>query len=304
MTLGHVYHHFTLDSYVFGHWLEKIIHHRIVTRTASPESGIRRLSTRHGRRRRADASCSGIRFVIQTVGTKAVDTIKSTYGRTSPAPATLSPPPSFLKKKMKWIYWDLETTGLGVHSRIISIGWSADGCEGELLVIPDVPIDPTATAIHGHTMSTLEAAGAQPVSTQLHAFVNVIRAQIVPVCLCAHNGKAFDSHVLRAELERADMALPSNVVGFGDSMQWARYTLGIRPAGLDALNLRLFDCDGRTTHSALADAQILRRIVVRLSEEHSNAPIPMEPVTLWLQRTHKTCASIISMHLHSILKTI
>ena len=196
----------------------------------------------------------------------------------------------------------METTGLGVRSRIISIGWSADCCEGELLVLPDVPIDPTATAIHGHTMSTLQAAGAQPIDTQLRKFVSVLKGVHVAVCLCAHNGKAFDSHVLRAELERANLSLPPNVVGFGDSMQWARWTLGVRPAGIDALNLRLFNRGERTVHSALGDAQLLRQIVNRLCEQHTNAtPIEVESVDLWRQRTHKTCVSIITAHLDVIV---
>ena len=207
------------------------------------------------------------------------------------------------QKKMEFVFWDLETTGLGTQSRIVSVAWITQrGSEKEWLVMPSVPIELDASRVHGLTKDTLRQAGALPIETQLAACMRALRDLAVPICLCAHNGKAFDTHVLRAELERANLALPPNVVGFADSMLWARSTLGIRPTGMDALNLMLFGQGERDTHSALEDARILRRIVQRLIELHPTArPMVFETVEQWRQRTHKTCLPVIASHLERVV---
>merc|ERR1711879_332710 len=168
------------------------------------------------------------------------------------------------------VFWDLETTGMGTMSRIISIGWAAEiGHEGELFVMPTIEIDPGATRVHGHTHQTLEKAGALDVKHQLRAFIDTLGKIAPKVVLCAHNGKSFDTHVLRAELHRSELALPPNVVGFADTMHWIKNVLGVKPANIDALMSSVLGMEIRTIHGAMEDSRLLHQIVRALEDTHA-----------------------------------
>ena len=186
------------------------------------------------------------------------------------------------------VFWDLETTDRVRTSQIVSIGWVWDydgSSPNELLVLPSDEIASEASHVHGWTRATLIDAGARPCREQLAAFLNDL-AHRAPqlVILCAHNGKAFDTHVLRGELEREGLTLPSNVLGFVDTLHWIKYDVGIRSASIDAL-LRSVGADARTTHSAGEDADILRRIVAR----YATTPLTyFETSDEWWLRTSPT----------------
>ena len=157
------------------------------------------------------------------------------------------------------IFWDLETTGFLPMARIVSIGWSCNGHAREILVLPDGDIDSQASNVHGWTTEKLRSAGAVDIAAALADFCEALKGE-TRVVLCAHNGKSFDTHVLRAELERAHRWLPENVLGFVDTMQWCRKA-GMTKCSLDALALTHLGQDGRDLHSAAADAHLLERVV-------------------------------------------
>lgn len=187
------------------------------------------------------------------------------------------------------VFWDLETTGMGTPSRITSIGWTAEvGHEGELFVMPEIEISPGATRVHGHTRHTLEKAGALDVKHQLRAFIDTLGKVAPKVILCAHNGKSFDTHVLRAELHRSGLELPSNVAGFADTMRWIKHDLGVKPASMDALMSSVLGMDIRTIHNAMEDSRLLYKIVRALEDTHKKRVGFFESVDDWLLRTQRT----------------
>ena len=157
------------------------------------------------------------------------------------------------------VFWDLETTGFLPKGRIVSIGWSHAGKSGEVLVLPNDEIDPSASAVHGWTKDKLRKSGAVTIASAIDEFCKAIVGE--PTILCAHNGKSFDTHVLRAELERVGTTLPHNVIGFADTMLWFR-KLGRRRSSLDALANDLLGCASRELHSAADDAMLLERVVL------------------------------------------
>lgn len=180
------------------------------------------------------------------------------------------------------VFWDLETTDRVATSRIVSIGWATCyDSPTELLVLPAEESTPSALQVHCWTRDALARHGALSVEAQLGAFFERLLA-LGPVVLCAHNGKAFDTRVLRSEMARANLHLPPNVVGFVDTLHWLRSTVGIRPTGLDHL-VRLAGGSERGVHSAGQDAALLCRIADVYRETH---PLThFETLDDWLRRT-------------------
>lgn len=187
------------------------------------------------------------------------------------------------------MFWDLETTGFLPLARIVSIGWSCDGSATEVLVLPDAPIDQSASNVHGWTMDRLSKHGAVDISTALRHFLQAIAHDPSPVVLCAHNGKSFDTHVLRAELERVRCSLPDNVIGFVDTMLWCRKSK-MKECSLDALAKKYLGKEARDTHSAADDAQLLEAVVCAI-EATSPSVSPLlglvEGITAFDARTSK-----------------
>jgi DNA polymerase III epsilon subunit-like protein len=187
------------------------------------------------------------------------------------------------------IFWDLETTGFLPLARIVSIGWSCDGCATEVLVLPVIAIEVSASKVHGWTMDKLSAHGAVDISTALHRFVQAIAYDPTPVVLCAHNGKSFDTHVLRAELERVRCSLPENVIGFADTMLWCRKSK-MKECSLDALAMKYLGKEARDTHSAAVDAQLLESVVCSIEATSPSMPpllALVEDTTAFDARTSK-----------------
>lgn len=185
------------------------------------------------------------------------------------------------------IFWDLETTGR-TRSRIVSIGYASDddAFEGELLVRPKIHIDSGAFLVHGYTHDDLRD---QPTArTQLLEFMRRIASLEHDVIMIAHNGKSFDSHVLRHELETENVALAPNIVGFVDSLHWIRHTLKTKQASIDILLQRLFHETARSIHGAQEDCRILKRIFHHVLERASDKSLKyFESTAEFLQRTQK-----------------
>ena len=187
------------------------------------------------------------------------------------------------------VFWDLETTGFLPRGRIVTLGWACDDEPArELLVLPAVPIEADAQATHGWTVAKLRAAGALPVEAALRTFCAALQHD-APTLLCAHNGKSFDTHVLRAELERTGVQLPPNVVGFVDTLHWCRKR-GLKECSLDALSQRFLGLSARETHSAVEDAVLLGRVVRAVeaaTPSTTTLDAAFETVAAFDARTHK-----------------
>jgi DNA polymerase III epsilon subunit-like protein len=171
------------------------------------------------------------------------------------------------------VFWDLETTSR-CRSRIVSIGYIAedDGIQGELLVNPRIHIEYEAYKVHGYSHKKLTQMHAKSAKEQLLFFMSEIESIGRDVVMIAHNGKSFDTHVLRHELERENVPLASNIIGFVDSLHWIRKSLSLKSANIDFLMGHFWSENARDLHGALEDCKILKRIffhVLNSIEDHT-----------------------------------
>ena len=163
------------------------------------------------------------------------------------------------------LYWDLETTSRS-RSRIVSIGYSSedDTVAGELLIYPKVMIDECASEVHGYTLETLLKHGAKSCKEQLQKFMDMILKIGKPVVMVAHNGKCFDTNVLRHELEINNIQLAENIVGFVDTLHWLKYYCKYKIANIDHLLITLLNKNARDLHGAKEDSICLKDIVLHV----------------------------------------
>jgi DNA polymerase-3 subunit epsilon len=196
------------------------------------------------------------------------------------------------------VAWDTETTGLGSQAQIVSIGWCVEGeTHGgeEVFVIPTCPIDPGAFAVHGLDEAELVRRGATGIAGALRRFFVAIEAIKSPVLLIAHNGRGFDTHRLRYAMVQADITeLPPNVVGFADTLLWARAnrsTLGCTSCSLDALcTVAGIDLSRRIDrHGARVDAEILMELYAWLKGmcDDDTSACSIEGVPAFFERTQR-----------------
>ena len=101
--------------------------------------------------------------------------------------------------------YDLETTGIGPDAEIVQIAVHvansarAEPPSFQSLVMPSGPIQPGATAVHGFTRESLEAADAQQFGTvwgKLEEWLQATLGSERPLVWCAHNGDRFDHPIL------------------------------------------------------------------------------------------------------------
>ncbi len=188
------------------------------------------------------------------------------------------------------VFWDLETTDRSSKSRIVSIGWAlAADAPNELLVLPAEESTPQAIEVHGWTRGRLMEHGALGVDVQLAAFFRSLE-RLGPIVLCAHNGKSFDTRVLRAEMARHNLKMPPNVIGFVDTLHWLRSTVGIRPTNLDHL-IRLTGSTPRSIHSSGEDAALLCKISMHYMSSHALSHF--ESTQEWMSRTQTLYEEVV-----------
>lgn len=172
--------------------------------------------------------------------------------------------------------FDLETTGLDVnHCEIVQIAIvvanSQRGARFSRLVLPDGDIDPQASAVHGLTRDSLEAAGATPfaeVWQECEAWLDeTMKSSTRPLVWAAHNGNRFDRPILLRCVDRAtggSACLRSPRASWIDTLSLARSALPGRrwegSQGPYTLGRLYEDASGRSldgAHDALADAEAL-----------------------------------------------
>ena len=101
--------------------------------------------------------------------------------------------------------FDLETTGLDVRSNeivqiAIVVANSRRGAKFSALVLPEGPIDPGASNVHGFTREVLIERGARPfaeVWAECEAWLaETLVSETRPLVWAAHNGNSFDRPIL------------------------------------------------------------------------------------------------------------
>ena len=187
------------------------------------------------------------------------------------------------------IFWDTETTGIS-RCRLVSIGWVSEDEEykGELLIIPRVEIDENACMVHGYSREKLIECGALSPKEQLVKFMKHIESIPRLVILVAHNGKSFDTNVLRHELECENVALANNIIGFVDTLHWIKWDLKLKIANLDNLMEFYLNKKSRDIHGAMEDSRILREVILKLMSVFDRKHLSyFESVEEFLTRTKK-----------------
>tara|TARA_B100000214_G_scaffold172208_1_gene123801 strand:- start:4633 stop:5367 length:735 start_codon:yes stop_codon:yes gene_type:complete len=169
----------------------------------------------------------------------------------------------WVPQNVEKVFWDTETTGR-YRARIVSIGWTSDSNEGEVFIKPRKRIEYEAFCVHG----ILETENMMNPKEGLLYFMNSISNIDKDVVMIAHNGKSFDTNVLRHELEREGVELASNIVGFVDSLHWIKYDCKQPKASIDYLMTYFLKEDARNLHGALEDSRILSRIVNEMLITH------------------------------------
>ncbi len=166
---------------------------------------------------------------------------------------------------LRFVAFDTETTGLWapVHN-IVEIGAVAFSLEGDdtenfqTLVNPGRKMPPEVIRIHGITDDMV--AGAPPAPEALAQFFAFCGDDSV---LIAHNAM-FDISFLAAEIERAQIAFPSNPVL--DTVQlYHKYLPGLPSYSLESLSIGL-GLTRHQEHRALSDALLVMGLIRRLAD--------------------------------------
>ena len=100
--------------------------------------------------------------------------------------------------------FDLETTGLDINSceivqLAVVVANSQKGAKFCSLVLPEGPIDESASNVHGFTREVLVARGARPFSVvwdECVAWLDGLLGPTRPIVWAAHNGNRFDRPIL------------------------------------------------------------------------------------------------------------
>lgn len=144
------------------------------------------------------------------------------------------------------------------------------GVRQEVLCLPKQDINPFAKAVHGYSYQKLVDNGARSRRMALKVFCTSLKKIKAPVVLVAHNGRSFDTAVFRFELAQERMSLPDNVVGFLDSLHWAKHVLKRKTrCSLTHLCADFDIADRRNVHGALEDSVLLRSVCKRLAKPKS-----------------------------------
>jgi len=174
--------------------------------------------------------------------------------------------------------YDLETTGIGPDAEIVQIAVHvANSARAEppsfaALVMPRGPIQAGASAVHGLSRESLEAASAQPFGAvwgELEEWLQATLGSERPLVWCAHNGARFDHPILT----RACRAVDADLLGdesyahwrFHDTLPLARRALpGGTAQGGHSLGALYAEATGggafANAHDALADARALSTV--------------------------------------------
>lgn len=165
---------------------------------------------------------------------------------------------------LEFVAFDTETTGLlPDRERVVEIAavrFTADGRRGEFdeLINPGQPIPGAAARVHG--IGDDEVADKPDVGEVLPRFLEFIEGSV----LLAHNAE-FDVGFLAHEAQRAGIAMPG--IPVVDTVEISR---SLRP---DLPNRKLetiskaIGLEAPTYHRALADAETLERVFLRMLED-------------------------------------
>ncbi len=161
-----------------------------------------------------------------------------------------------MKKQLRPIYYDTETTGIrSDKDRIVELA-AYDPVEERTfcqLIQPGIPIPPEATAIH--KISNEMVANAPPFEVVARDFIAFCPENTV---LIAHNNDAFDKPFMETEFKRAKVDFP--FATFIDSLKWSRRYRNDLPRHTLQFLREVYGFAANQAHRALDDVIILHQV--------------------------------------------
>lgn len=187
-------------------------------------------------------------------------TLLLTDGRSQKESVKTTPP--FVRARA--IFYDLETTGLTLSSRIVEIAaFDPIGQRSfSTLVNPGSPIPPTASAIHNITDDMVKDAPSLRKAAEL--FLEFCPPETV---LIAHNNDAFDHRFLKKAYKEVNINLPP--FPSIDTLKWARKCRPDLPKHSLQFLREIYGFPSNHAHRALDDVLTLQKIFNALSENLS-----------------------------------
>ncbi|XP_062576656.1 DNA polymerase III PolC-type-like [Saccostrea cucullata] len=168
-----------------------------------------------------------------------------------------------------FVYFDLETTGLGKDCEVTQIGAYASEKSFSQYILPSTqPISPSATAVSGIAVKENimfkngvqvpcknAKDGIETFITWLKNFSNIV--------LVAHNAK-FDSNVIIRAMHQVGLRPSDFIIGFVDTLPLFREAVPNRKS-YKQVDLMKDLCTAQyDAHDALADSEALQRLVLHL----------------------------------------
>ncbi|XP_062621846.1 DNA polymerase III PolC-type-like [Saccostrea cucullata] len=178
-----------------------------------------------------------------------------------PLPARTSLP----KDEYTWIFFDLETTGLGLTSEILEIGATRGNDTFQRFIKPVGSISTKATLVHGIHLKNNTLMKREEVlqTTDLHSALEDFSSWLSSSknnVLLGHNGNHFDFPLLVKNLLYRNVS--TNVVGFVDTLEVFRDILDKHSGSYSQESLMKesgLQCTGQA-HCALYDSVNLQKL--------------------------------------------
>lgn len=180
----------------------------------------------------------------------------------------------------RFIYFDTETTGLRPDKdKIVEIAFYDPERKKDksLLINPEVPIPPQASAVHKITDEMVKDA-----PTFKEAAAEMIDFLEGEVALVAHNNISFDKPFIISEFKRAEVELPE--YQYVDTLHWARkYRPDLPKHTLQYLR-EIYGVEENQAHRALDDVITLYKIFSKMIDDIP----PDKVIELLKKREQKT----------------
>ena len=203
----------------------------------------------------------------------------------------------------KYVYFDLETTGLSTKScQIIQIGAICGDQCFETLVNPEETLSEKIIELTGISQASVDECNVslRQAMGDLITFLASIASSGQRVCLVAYNGFAFDSRFIYHALQTVHLqpqfqavcegfcdpllVLRSQVGSAVDMGSWVRNKRGKVCLKMGSVYQSLLGCGFDDAHTALADSRALQDICLKLDLKS----MPLTNIDQWCEYCTKS----------------
>ncbi|XP_070541211.1 protein PML-like [Ptychodera flava] len=177
----------------------------------------------------------------------------------------------------EYIYFDLETTGLGTSAHITQIAAVKGACSFDVYVIPKKPITKEASSVTGikmdggKMMHNGKEVAAVTITKALQDFLSFLDSS-KNVILVGHNAKIFDSRVLFTAARACGMVAEMHkcIYGFLDTLPMFRAVLPGRQSYKQQSLFEEIIGGSYAAHDALADVKALQCLTNKVNPSQTD----------------------------------